>query len=84
MVAARDARQHQHPVLGEGLHRVEHERREAGRLENQIERPVLRRDVEERAFLGGYVAGAQRFDEIGIEVRAALSGERRDLDPPQA
>ena len=83
VIAARDARQHEHSVLRQRLHRVEHQRCEPGSLEDQIEGPMLRRDVEERTLLRGRVAGTQPLDEIRVEIRTALPSERRDVEPPQ-
>src|SRR5215510_11125015 len=78
-VTASHAGQNEDTVLGETLHAVEDDRRVARRLEDHVEWPVLSRRIEDRNVGCRLVAGADRLDQVRVEVGLSAQAERGHL-----
>src|SRR5439155_13756079 len=79
LVTASDAGEHEHAILAEGLHAVEHDRGVARAFEDKVKRTVLFGSVEDWRFFGRDITRAELFDKIGIQIRFGAASKRSHI-----
>src|SRR6266571_2366690 len=82
-VPAGHAGEHQHTILSERLHALEHDRREARCLEDEVKGPTLLGASEDRQVCRRFVASAQSLDQVGVAVGFASEAKGCHLQTAQ-
>src|SRR5271167_3438542 len=84
LVAAGNAGQYQHAVLGQTLHGVEDHGGVPGRFKNDVVGTALFRTLQEWQLLGGVIVRAQGLDQVGIATGLGAAGKGVYLQSTQA